>query len=192
MTPEYEIRSLDHAPTLTGDGNTLVGYAATWNQWSEDLGGFREIIRPGSFKTFLSTTNDVRALIDHDDQKLLGRTSSGTLKLTEDPTGLKYELSLPDVSYARDLKSLMQRGDVTKSSFAFQVAPQGQKWGKDKQGNTRELTALILKDVSPVTSYPAYASTSVALRSLGELLNKEIAEKQNRQRNWLRQVESEL
>ena len=52
---------------------------------------------------------------------MLGRNQAGTLRLSEDDTGLAYEIDLPDTQAARDVYALIERGDVSQSSFAFKV-----------------------------------------------------------------------
>jgi len=144
--------------------NTVEGYAALFNTLSEDLGGFREQIAPGAFDEILD--DDIRALINHDPNLILGRTKSGTLQVETDERGFRYKYSDPDTSYSVDLKKSMKRGDVSQSSFAFSVAEDGDDW-EERDG---KLTRTILKfkrlyDVSPVT-YPAYPDTTVATRAL--------------------------
>ena len=139
-------------------GKSVRGYAAVLNSVSEDLGGFVEYIEPRAFDNVMD--NDVRALFNHDYNYLLGRTSAGTLKIWTDERGLGYEAILPDTSYAKDLSVLMERGDVTQSSFAFMVDQD--RWEVDDEGNyTRYIENVSrLIDVSPVV-LPAYqAATS--------------------------------
>ena len=139
-------------------GSSIRGYAAVFNSVSEDLGGFVEYIEPRAFDNVMD--NDVRALFNHDFNYLLGRTSAGTLKIWTDERGLGYEAQLPDTSYAKDLAVLMERGDVTQSSFAFMVDQD--RWEVDDEGNyTRYIESVSrLIDVSPVV-LPAYqAATS--------------------------------
>lgn len=144
---------------------TLIGYAAVFDKLSLDLGGFRERIAPGSFTKALETPDDVRALFNHDPNHVLGRNKSGTLKLTQDAVGLRYEIHMPDTQTARDLAASIERGDVSQSSFAFRVKAGGERWGEEEGIIVRTLTDLQLYDVSPVT-YPAYPDTSVAKRSM--------------------------
>ena len=146
------------------DGESrITGYAAIFNTLSENLGGFRELIRPGAFDSVL--TNDVRALFNHDPSLILGRTTAGTLSLDSDGTGLRYRIEPPDTQAARDLIKSIQRGDVTQSSFAFRV--DDDRWEEDDDGRLiRTIIAVKrLYDISPVT-YPAYPDTTVASRAM--------------------------
>lgn len=144
----------------------IVGHAAIFNSLSQDLGGFRERIVPGAFAEAIRT-DDVRALLNHDPNILLGRNRSGTLRMHEDSRGLAVEIDLPDTSFARDLLTLIERGDVSQMSFAFSVRPGGQEWAKDDNGTPiRTLKNVRLFDVSPVT-FPAYTATDVAPAGTG-------------------------
>jgi HK97 family phage prohead protease len=122
---------------------------------------------PGAFDRALKEKQDVRALFNHDDNQVLGRSKSGTLRMSVDSKGLKYEIDPPDTQLGRDLVTSIRRGDIDGSSFAFIV--RGQKWNETtKDGVTtylREITDCDLMDVSPVT-YPAYEQTSVAVRTM--------------------------
>lgn len=150
-----------------GEAPKIVGHAAVFNALSEDLGGFRETILPGAFTEAIGR-DDVRALINHDSNLILGRNRAGTLALSEDERGLLVEITPPDTSYARDLIVSMERGDINQMSFGFSVAPGGATWGETTDGMyVRTLSKCNLFDVSPVT-YPAYTQTDVALRSLSE------------------------
>ncbi|MBF0358872.1 MAG: HK97 family phage prohead protease [Magnetococcales bacterium] len=151
--------------TRDGDKKTITGHAAVFNELSQDLGGFREQIAPGAFKEAIGQ-DDVRALFNHDPNFLLGRNTSGTLRLKEDDKGLAIEIDPPDTVAARDLITLMERGDVSQMSFGFSVRPKGQNWAEGDDGEAiRTLTNLRLFDVSPVV-YPAYPQTDVGVREL--------------------------
>ena len=168
MQIERRYSSVTLAPELrNGQRPVLRGHAAVFNRLSEDLGGFREQIMPGAFSASLKT-DDVRALFNHDSNIVLARNLAGTLKLSEDSQGLLVDIDLPDTQAARDLHTLIQRGDISQMSFGFTLRPNGDSWSKDASGQfIRTLKNLRLFDVSPVT-FPAYPQTnaSIALRSL--------------------------
>ncbi len=142
----------------------ISGYAAVFNELSDDLGGFREKIQPGAFSEAI-VNDDVRALWNHDSNYVLGRNKAGTLKLSEDERGLHYVVDLPDTQWAKDLSESIKRGDVTQSSFGFIV--DSDEWAKQDGETVRTLTKVTLFDVSPVT-YPAYPQTSTSARSILE------------------------
>lgn len=144
-------------------GKMIVGYAAKFNSMSEDLGGFREQIIPGAFSRAIKQSQDVRALLNHDPNYVLGRTKSGTLTLKEDLNGLEMSCMLPDTTYGRDLAESINRGDIDQQSFSFRCITD--KWNMIDGVNVRSLLDLDLYDVSPVT-FPAYTDTSVGLRSM--------------------------
>lgn len=152
----------------TGDKPSIRGYAAVFNQLSEDLGGFREQLATGAFSDAIANS-DVRALVNHDANLVLGRNKSGTLVMREDATGLYVEITPPDTQAARDLVQLMMRGDVNQMSFAFTVAKEDQTWTREGTGPWLRTIKKVsrLYDVSVVT-YPAYAQTSAAVRALTE------------------------
>ena len=149
-----------------GDGPpTFEGYAAVFNKLSEDLGGFREKIRPKAFANAIKNS-DTRALFNHDSNYVLGRTTAGTLDLKEDRNGLKFSVVPPDTSWARDLMVSVQRGDISQCSFGFTLAKNGDEWHEKDGEMTRTIREVNrLMDVSLV-SFPAYPDTSVALRSM--------------------------
>ncbi|ALL37851.1 peptidase [Serratia sp. OLHL2] len=144
----------------------IIGYGSVFNIRSEPLWGFREIIKPGAFDDVLN--DDVRGLFNHDPNFILGRSTSGTLKVSVDERGLQYDIEAPDTQTIRDLVlAPMQRGDINQSSFAFRVARDGDRWYEDEEGVViREIHKFSrLYDVSPVT-YPAYQAADSAVRSL--------------------------
>lgn len=137
----------------------LSGYAAVFNDDSVPL-PFIERIAPGAFRKTLTETPDVRLLINHEGLPL-ARTKNGTLRLKEDETGLYMDADLPDTQAARDLYTLVERGDVDQMSFAFRVIRQ--KWNEGRTERTLTELSLADGDVSVVT-YPAYPTTSVEAR----------------------------
>lgn len=144
--------------------NELIGYAARFNVWSDDLGFFRERIKEGAFKKTLEE-GDIRALFNHDSNYILGRNKNGTLHLEEDNKGLLYIAKLPDTSYARDLKESIKRGDVTGNSFGFQTIQDKWEFKEGKEIDERTLIEARLFDVGPVV-FPAYPQTTVKIRSI--------------------------
>ena len=146
------------ATELRSSGRKLEGYAATFAS-EADLGAFRERISLGAFRDALS--NDILALLDHDQSKVLGRTRTGTLELREDDRGLAFSLSLPDTQAGRDVQALAERGDLGGMSFGFKVPDGGEEWS----GDTRTLKSIDLREISVVSAWPAYEGTEVALRS---------------------------
>jgi len=140
-----------------GDDMVLEGYAAVFNS-ETDLGHFREVIKPGAFDDVM--TNDVRALINHDPNLILGRTENGTLELSTDERGLKYRVKLGNQSYAKDFYESVKRGDISQSSFAFTI--EDQSWNEERTVRSVDKVRQLL-DVSPVT-YPAYAAATVQAR----------------------------
>jgi HK97 family phage prohead protease len=146
-----------------GKATQLVGYAAVFDKLSEDLGGFRERIRPGAFSKVIKTC-DCRALFNHDANHVLGRNVAGTLRLAEDEQGLRAEIDLPDTALGRDLPVLIERKDITGMSFTFVTGADA--WDYTGAVVIRELIEIKeLYDVGPVV-YPAYTDTSIAARAL--------------------------
>lgn len=143
----------------------LVGYAAVFHRDSDMIfGDFIERIAPGAFAASIAEKHDVRGLINHDPNLILGRTISGTLTLREDAHGLWSEIDPPDTSYARDLLVSTQRGDISQMSFGFETIEDSWTRGELGQPDIRTLVKVRLFDVSPVT-FPAYPDTDVAVRS---------------------------
>ena len=140
-------------------GRRLEGYAAVFDAEAR-IGAFRETIRPGAFRAALAGNKDILALVDHDPARLLGRTASGTLRLSEDARGLAFEVDVPDTQLGRDILALAERRDLGGMSFSFKATDEA--WpARDR----RELRAVDLIEVSIVQSFPAYSQTTVAARS---------------------------
>lgn len=142
------------------EADLIRGYAAVFDQLSEDLGGFRERIAPGAFRRSVES-GDVRALWEHNPQYVLGRTRAGTLALAEDARGLRVEIRPPDTVWAGDLRRSLERGDVNQMSFGFTV--RDETWDQEDGATVRTLKDVDLFDVSIVT-FPAYPQTSAEAR----------------------------
>jgi HK97 family phage prohead protease len=144
---------------------TIVGYGAVFNSESRNLGGFIETVHPKAFDDVLSTNPDVLGLYNHDKNKLLARSSNGSLKLAVDGYGLRYEMSLPATRDAEDVATMVKERLVTGSSFAFAVRKNGgDVWSTDDRGmKRREIRSIgLLEDVGPVVR-PAYDASSVVV-----------------------------
>lgn len=152
---------------LRTNGRRLEGYAAVFNSETQIDSTFTETIKPGAFTDSLRQGGpqgrDILALSDHDWEKVLARTKSNTLRLTEDSHGLAFSMQLPDTQAGRDIEALASRGDLGGMSFGFNVPPDGEKW----VGNRRVLTKIDLHEISVVQAHAAYMDTSVALRRMG-------------------------
>jgi len=159
---EFTVKEMRIVQSDPGKPTILEGYAAVFNQMSQDLGGFFERIQKGAFANSIAK-DDIRALLNHDSNIVLGRNKANTLELSEDEYGLKIKITLPDTQAARDLAVLIARGDINQMSFAFETKID--EW-HEEAGNIiiRTLIEVKLYDVSPVT-YPAYLQTSIAARS---------------------------
>ncbi len=166
LSPDVETRNfaLQNVEVREEGGkNIVVGYGAVFNSESNNLGGFTEFISRDAFSG--REEDDVRFLLNHDPNYIMGRTTSGTLKLRVDDKGLRYEVAIPDTSAGRDLLVSLKRGDISESSFAFTV--EDDSWEQGENGAAVRTIKKVsrLYDVSAVT-YPAYPNASVGLRSM--------------------------
>jgi len=153
-----------------GTRRTIEGYALKFEMWSRKINGwFYEKIARGAADSLNFSEMDILALFNHSSDKVLARTISNTLSLEIDEIGLKYSFEAPNNTAGNDLLESVSRGDIQHSSFAFIMAPGGDSWTIDENGDERRTLnkfASIL-DVSPVTN-PAYLDTTVAKRSFEE------------------------
>lgn len=192
--PSLERRYTRHADrpmVLARDGGkppVIAGYAAvfydpadagTEYQIYDDL---VERIMPGAFDRALRE-DDVRGLYNHDDNLPLGRTGAGTMRLSVDDRGLRYEIDPPDTQAARDLLVSLGRGDVTGSSFSF--LPRDTTTRRVEKLYVLERNDVRLFDVGPVV-FPAYAGTEAGVRSAAG--HSEAARREVERYEHLRQV----
>lgn len=182
-----EIRTLDITNLQTRDDNeihTISGYAAVFNSPTIIGGWFEEVISPGAFSKTISENGDIRALFNHDWNNVLGRTKAGTLRLSEDDRGLKFEVDLPNTSIARDLVESLKRGDINQCSFGF--IPTIEEWDDTIEPMKRTIKEVELYEIS-VVSIPAYEDTEVSL-----VRSKEIAKEVELRKKLLKQIKELL
>lgn len=163
MTTNIEKRASGLGVEVRADSDkrTLVGYAAKFDRLASIGGYFDEKIAPGAFSDAID--GDIRALVDHDAGRVIGRTKSGTLRLAEDGTGLRVEIDVPDTTDGNDLWVLVERGDISGMSFGFRVTKE--TWDETGDVPVRTIHKLELHEVSAV-AWPAYEDTTIGLRSL--------------------------
>jgi len=171
-TKEREFRNFTvseiRAATAEDGQKKISGYAAVFNELSDDLGGFKEKVAPGAFTATLEK-DDIRSLWNHNSDYPLGRVKARTLSVSQDLRGLKFEINPPDTQYARDLLVSIERGDVNQMSFSFFT--DDDNWENVNGVYIRTLLAVTLLEVSPVT-FPAYPQTSAVVRSKIAELNQ--------------------
>lgn len=153
-----EKRSFE-AVEVRAKGRKLEGYAALFGVEARIGGDLVETIAPGAFTETLAKRDDILALVDHDPSRLLARTRSGTLRLSQDTRGLAFELDVPDTQAGRDVLALAERGDLGGMSFGFEAQDE------HLDGNRRELRAVDLFEISVVAAFPAYEGTVINARS---------------------------
>ena len=175
-----ELRSYRHvdAPELRAEGDalTLSGYAAVFDQLSQNLGGFVEVVAPTAFDETLSRSErNVLGAWNHNLDTLLATTESGSLSLATDARGLSYAMQLdPADPDAQRVAAKVRSGMVKGSSFSFAV--RADSWSTTDQGfPLRTLENVVLYELGPVAS-PAYLQTqdggaAVALRSFSEFVD---------------------
>ena len=152
------------------ESRTIVGYAAKFERWSEPImGWFREKIDRDAFSE--CDVTDVIMCFNHNVDSILARTTSGTLTLSTDDEGLRFEFEAPATSLGNDMVELVRRGDISKCSFKFTVEEDEWRYA-DKQNQLEYDERTIRKinklyDVSLVV-YPAYNDTEAGLRHLEE------------------------
>jgi len=129
---------------------------------------YTEEIAPGAWRNTIAT-GDIRSMMNHDTNWLLGRTKPGTLRLSEGDQGLNYEIDInPDDPNAMSVHARVQRGDIDGSSVWFRVIAQTWTFPSDTNGLEyphRQITEGQLYEVGPVV-FPAYETTTAAARAL--------------------------
>lgn len=171
-----EVRSLEGEIKMVGDDRIVEGYAVVFNSRSNELwdfgeGSFVEVIERGAITPELVASSDVKALLYHNRERVLGRSNkgAGSLTLELDDHGLKYRFMAPRTADGDTAVELVKRGDISGSSFAFTVAHGGSRMEEQADGTIlRTITKISgLYDIT-LTPDPAYSDTSVAVREMQE------------------------
>ena len=196
MKREFQKREITSIPSIREDGGkrTIVGFIP-YNSRSQYM-GFYEYIMPTAFNKTLADQADVRALMNHDTSKLLGRVKNGSLKLESREDGLYIECQLPETSYADDAYNLIRDGLNTGLSFGFNII--NEDYGIEDGVEVHYLREVKLEEVSFCVSFPAYEETNSVARNvrginitdLEQTLEKEQFEEQDYSRiqNYIDQL----
>ncbi len=175
MKPERRVAKGKAEIRTAGDVSTIVGHGAVFNVETVIGNNFRERILPGAFSAIIAAAADVRSLFNHNPDFPLGRSTAGTLTLSEDATGLRYEVTPP--ASRGDVLESVSRGDVTGSSFGFRVAKDGETWERSTRAGELPLRTIHrfaeLLDVGPVT-FPAYNEATAEARDQAAALAVEV------------------
>lgn len=154
----------DDKPLISGYG--AVFYDGTDGTQYQLWEGCVERILPVAFDRAIAEKDDVRGLFNHDPNMVLGRAAAGTMRVSIDARGLKYEIDPGETTVSADVQEHLRRGDVTGSSFAFNVTDEDMRQ-ETRDGETlwiREIKGVELLDCGPVT-FPAYEGTEANTRS---------------------------
>jgi len=180
---EREVRTfeiVDSDLRATRRGRTIEGLGIVYGKLSQDLGGFREVIKPEAMAGVLETS-DILVLMNHDESRgVLARSTNGqgSMEASNTNMGVKYVFEAPDTALGDEALSGVRRGDIRASSFAFTIAEGGDKW--EKQPDETYLRTITkfdkIYDFSLVYR-PAYQDTTVAVRSLVEVKTSEASKK---------------
>jgi HK97 family phage prohead protease len=166
----------------------IVGKAVVYNSLSHDLGGFREMILPGAFNKTLSEESAKKAYWNHNSDRVLGSTKSGTLRLEDRTDGLYFEIDPPD--WAEEHLESIKRGDVDQMSFGFRTIKDS--WEEHDGYIIRKLHEVQLFEVSPV-AMPAYPQTDAQARAIPEELLKAVAQNMGEENEqWRNEIRSAI
>ena len=172
-----EIRSFTEEATPRVDERTIQGYGAVFEKQSRVLYDaskklfFIEVIEKGAITEELIRACDIKALLEHNRQRLLARSNmgDGSLLLSVDDYGLAYKFEAPSTQEGNDAIELIRRGDLFGSSFAYSTDEKKNVSYEKRDGVLFRTVHKIdgLYDIS-IVSDPAYFGTDVTVRSLAE------------------------
>jgi HK97 family phage prohead protease len=159
------------ARAADGDASPVIeGLGSVYNQVTT-IGRYYpidEVVDPAAWSKSIGE-GDIRSMKNHDTNWLLGRTKSGSLRLSEKKAGLYYEIDVnPDDPNAMSTHAQVARGDIDGSSVWFRVIREEWTEPTDSNGLERPLRRILeaeLYEVGPVV-FPAFEATTSTARSL--------------------------
>jgi HK97 family phage prohead protease len=164
----YEIRAAENSKGLS-----VSGYAARYNVLSHPLPvgnkSFRERIASGAFESVLRRSPDVCCFIGHDQDKILARTTAGTLRLDSDGAGLHFDADIPHTTYGEDLYTNVKAGNINSCSFGFTLGAGDDEWNEEEDETRSRIAVRTINNFSKLfeislVSNAAYPGTSVSAR----------------------------
>lgn len=151
---------------MNANEGIIEGYAIIFNQKSKKLGNFYEVIDAHALDNV--DLSAVKCLLDHDTSKVLGSAKNKTLNLSINDKGLRFKVNIPDTTYAKDLYTLVDRGDIDGCSFGFNVNEKdrsAQTVTKMSDGNyLRKVNKIEKLTEISIVSIPAYDSTVATIK----------------------------
>ena len=143
--------------------NRVSGHASVFGRLAPIGNGYEEIGNH-AFDEVLKRGEDVRFLLNHNPDNLLGRTASGTLRLGLDQSGLTVDDDLPETTLGHDVRVLIRRRDLTGFSFGYapDTASDTYRRAPDGKQITTRNNLVRLVDASLVT-FPAYEDANDAV-----------------------------
>lgn len=167
MNKEFQKRDIKSTVEIREEvegKRTITGFIP-YNSRSQFLSYFYEYIEPTAFNKTLRDGYDVKALVDHDTSKVLGRVKNGSLRLESREDGLYAECDLPNTTYANDVYELIKNGYCNTMSFGFRIIEQD--YTTDEVGiEVHKLREVALQEISWGVSFPAYEATDSTARSI--------------------------
>lgn len=158
---EMLLRTTEFKTREDGEVPTIEGYFAVFNSIYQMTPSMSESIAPGAFTS--SMGNDVRALVNHNTDLVLGRTVAHTLELKQDDHGLWGKVQInPNDTDAMNLYERVKRGDVSECSFGFEIVSERTDISEDGSVHWT-IEDLTLFEVSACT-FPAYEATNISAR----------------------------
>ena len=154
---------------VRNDSVVISGYVNAVERWSKPINGklrgvaqrFIEKIKAGVFKTALKRNDNVKVLLNHNEERELASTKNGTAILEEDNIGLRAEVTITDPEVVEKAKNRKLVG------WSFGFYSNSDEVGNEDAIATRTVTDMDLDEISILddTRSPAYYGTSIETRS---------------------------
>lgn len=164
--PRLCYRAVEFRAEPSTDGRTLEGYAAVFDtptridSWE---GKFDETIERGAFAKTIKERTPVLQF-DHGRDMRTGSVPIGSITtLSEDSHGLFVAARLFDNQVVEPIRQAIEGGAIDGMSFRFRVVREA--WDDTPDVPQRTIREVELFELGPVV-FPAYAATSVGVRSI--------------------------